>query len=128
MGKTVNGFGVRNQQRTLIRKDLTGTYRGYKWFIMGEGSFRFRWSLGPLGGWVAGPKKTLYDTLRTMQRAYRVISSLRNLFGDEAVKTAAIELEMLLKWEQAAVEGRMAIKPKHSKDGAQQVYTVTIKK
>lgn len=127
MGKTIKGFGVRGQDRAQIRKDLTGTYKGYKWFVMGDGNRRFRWSLGPMGGHVQGPKATLADAVKALQRAYRTISRLRNLFGEKAVKRAANELEILLKWEQAAAEGRISVKVKTAKDD-EMVYTVKVKK
>jgi hypothetical protein len=126
MGRTINGFGVRGQGRTSLRKDLTGLYRGYKWFVMGEGTHRFRWCLGPMGGFVSGPKTTLYDALAAMQGVYRKLTRLRNLYGEAAVKQAACELELLLKWEQAAATGRLEIKSKVS--GGETVFSVRVLK
>jgi hypothetical protein len=114
---TVKGFGVRGQERTTIRKDLKGTYQGLKWFVMGDGPGRFRWSIGPLGGFVS-PNAKLRDALIKMKEAYRRISRLTNLYGIEAVKTSANELETLMKWEQVAAEGRLRIKAKPKKDGS----------
>lgn len=109
MSKTVQGFGVRNQQRRKMRGDLTGEFEMRKWIIRSEEGGLFWWNIGAMSGY-AGP--TLSDVLRQMRKACRTQSKLEAEYGDLPAGAIGM-LSRLLRWEYMAISGRLKITGPH---------------
>jgi len=109
MSKTVQGFGVRNQQRRKVRADLSGTFDDRQWIIRSEGGGLFWWHIGKMSGY-AGP--TLADVLRQMKKASKAQTKLEADYG-ELPADRVQSLDKLLKWEHKWTENRLKITGPH---------------
>lgn len=113
MAKTVQGFGVRSQERKKIRSALQGTYEGYDWFMQFESSGLFSWNIGKMRGY-AGP--TVGDVLRVMRKAARAQTALEEVYQDQGIPAEAYNaLRLLYRWERRATQGRLEITGPHGK-------------
>jgi hypothetical protein len=121
MSKTVQGFGVRNQQRRKMRSDLTGAFETRQWIIRNEEGGLFWWNIGKMSGY-AGP--TLADVLRQMRKASRAQSKIEAEYG-ELPADRLQDLSKLLRWELMSVQGRLKVTGPHGK-GEKEHYRVFI--
>ena len=107
MVKTIKGFGVRGQDRKLLRGPLTGDYGGYTWFVRFEHGGVFSWTIGKMSGF-AGP--TVGDVLRAMRKAATAQTQLQEAFQGRVVPDDAYNnIRLLYRWERRALQDRLKI-------------------
>lgn len=113
MAKTVQGFGVRSQDRKKIRGSLSGTYESYAWFIQFEHNGLFSWTIGKMRGY-SGP--AVGDVLRAMRKAARAQAQLEEVYQGQGIPEEAFNaLRLLYRWERRATQGRLTITGPHGK-------------
>jgi hypothetical protein len=126
---TVKGFGVRNQSRVTMRKELTGEYRGYKWAVecIRRGVFEWRVSsqvkgnsFGVLRGFTP-PKSELGTALAEIRDATKLMD-LVGRYDRYVTQDMADQLNLLHRWTRMALQGRLKIKLKRRRNRAKDVY------
>lgn len=124
---TIKGFKVPNQNRTNLRKPLSGVYEGFKWSIECARDGLFQWQAGIVCGWSL-PSSTVEDTLKEVKQTIDLLNELEstakrfNGSSTLSITECVSNITRVMRWSRLATKGNLKIDTKRRKNGS--VYYV----
>jgi len=111
----IKGFGVKNQNRSILRKPVSGRYKNVDWEIVCEDKGLFSWKAGALNGFTTR-NSTLRVAVKEVKDSIDFQDDLIAHYG-YITEDQVDMLERLKRWERMAASSKLSIKMKRRSNG-----------